>query len=62
MPAGERDDEGDFPEGSFNQRVDQRLQHLAAVRLKMDREADKGDGHSPDRRTDDDDDDNLAPR
>ena len=62
MPVGERDDEGDFPEGSFNQRVDQRLQHLAEVRLRMDREAGKGDGHSRDRGTDDDDDDNLAPR
>jgi lon-related putative ATP-dependent protease len=29
LPAGERDDSGDFPEGSFNRRVEERLIELA---------------------------------
>jgi predicted ATP-dependent protease len=32
LPAGERDDSGVFPEGSFNRRVDERLRQLAEIR------------------------------
>ncbi len=31
MPAGEPDEEGSYPEGSFNRRVAERLQHFARV-------------------------------
>ena len=33
VPAGERDDAGEFPAGSVNQRVEARLMELAEKRL-----------------------------
>ena len=41
LPAGERDAGGEYPEGSFNRRVDERLARLAEVRRRADRDADR---------------------
>jgi hypothetical protein len=35
MPAGERDDEGHFPEDTINHRVEQRLVELAQKRREF---------------------------
>jgi lon-related putative ATP-dependent protease len=35
IPAGERDENGEYPEGSINQRVEARLSELAEVRAKF---------------------------
>ncbi len=49
MPAGERDAEGGYPEGTFNRRVDERLRELAEIRRRVDRsrgeERDEDGGH-----------------
>ncbi|OUC05391.1 ATP-dependent protease, partial [Litorilinea aerophila] len=37
VPAGERDEEGNYPEGSINQRVETRLAQLAEKRKEFDR-------------------------
>ena len=47
MPAGERDAKGDFPAGSLNQRVEERLRRLADMRRDFVR------AHSGDVRTED---------
>jgi len=44
LPAGSRDDDGRFPEGSFNRHVEDRLQHLAAVRERAGKRGDEGAG------------------
>jgi hypothetical protein len=36
VPAGERDEEGKFPEGSINQRVEARLIDLAQKQREFD--------------------------
>jgi hypothetical protein len=38
MSAGERDEAGDYPEGSINYRVEARLAELAEKRLALSRE------------------------
>jgi lon-related putative ATP-dependent protease len=45
MPAGERDDQGTFPEGSFNRRVEERLAELAE-RSRRFRLGDRKDNRS----------------
>jgi lon-related putative ATP-dependent protease len=40
IPAGERDGEGSFPEGSINQRIEARLIELAERQLKLESEED----------------------
>jgi hypothetical protein len=42
MPAGEADAEGDFPEGTFNRRVVDRLERLARIHRA------KGEAEEPD--------------
>lgn len=44
LPAGERGDDGNFPEGSFNERVDNRLTELLQARREMDRLGESGHG------------------
>lgn len=43
VPAGERDTQGNFPDGSLNQRVEQRLLEFAQWRQAFAKEAEKGD-------------------
>ena len=38
IPAGERDEEGNYPEGTINQRVEARLAELAEKRAHFSRE------------------------
>lgn len=47
MPAGERDADGVYPEGSFNRRVEERLTHLAEVRRRADHDGAGGDAEAP---------------
>jgi len=44
LPAGERDDSGAFPEGSFNRRVEERLIELARVAREFSKGAATGGG------------------
>ncbi|MDP1845876.1 MAG: ATP-dependent protease, partial [Candidatus Moranbacteria bacterium] len=46
IPVGAPDAEGTLPEGSLNQRVAQRLKHLAELRRKYARKAEPGAGGS----------------
>jgi predicted ATP-dependent protease len=39
MPAGERDEAGNYPEGSINYRVEARLADLAEKRLALSKES-----------------------
>jgi len=44
IPAGERDEEGNYPEGSINQRVEARLAELAEKRARFSHEEEEEEG------------------
>ncbi len=47
MPAGERGDDGGFPEGTFNRRVDERVDAFAELRRRLGRDGGDDAGGAP---------------
>jgi lon-related putative ATP-dependent protease len=45
VPAGARDEEGNYPEGTINHRVARRLATLAETRSRLGKDAEEGTGH-----------------
>ena len=55
LPAGERDEDGRYPEGSFNRRVDDKLTEMMDKRIALDRKS-RGEDQDKDQNQDNDED------